>query len=189
MTYSERKYVLLRDNPALQANMRKRMTLLIVKMTVLEAIVIAATVSLLTVTVSALALGAVAALAVVFFCLRSAGILRARMYGRIVAYRKEMRIVSKNKAARTMYGDIQERGFGIYTVENENGKQIDFAVEAQYICSYTVGDTVIRLPFVEYPIDLVRDDWEICPFCNNIFPKESDTCVQCGASRLELGEK
>jgi len=189
MTYSERKYVLLRDNPALQERIRKKTAALVLKMILLEAIVVALTITLLTVTVSALALGAVGTFAVVFFCLRSAGILRARMYGRIVAYRKEMRIVSQNKASRTMYGDIQERGFGIYTVENENGKQIDFAVEAQFICSYTVGDTVIRLPFVEHPIDLVRDDWEICPFCNNIFPKESDTCVQCGANRLDLGEK
>lgn len=184
MTYSEQKQMLLNHNPALASMIKRKQWTLVAKLILFEAPILAATVYLTTVTVSAIPIGVIIAALVAFFTLRAAGVFRPKFYGKIVSFEKESRLFAKDKTSRV--GDFYYGNVIIYTVENEMGKCARFEVAEKCARAYTVGDVVIRLPFVEYPIDLIRDDWEICPFCGNVFPKESEYCVECGAPKLDI---
>ncbi len=184
MTYSEQKQILLNHNPSLARMIKRKLWTLVAKLVLFELPILAATVYLTTVTVSAIPIGVIVFGLIAFFTLRAAGGFRPRFYGKIVSFKKETRVFSRSKTVRV--GDFYHANVIIYTVEDKTGKCVTFEAEEKCARAYTVGDVVIRLPFVDYPIDLIRDDWEICPFCNNIFPKESELCVECGAPKVDI---
>lgn len=67
-----------------------------------------------------------------------------------------------------------------FTARDEKGRIRAFKLERKYEEVYQIGDRVLRIPGLDYPVDLTLQKKTVCPCCGAIFPRENQRCVTVG---------
>ena len=103
-----------------------------------------------------------------------------RIYGTVTDVEKEIRWVNSPKNIYRMV----EKTFVILSVTTPKGKIKKIDLPYCYLRVFPKGDKILRMVGMQYPVDLTPEDFLICPFCGNVFPKENTYCVGCGETAL-----
>lgn len=90
----------------------------------------------------------------------------------------------------TRYNGRHTVTYAHFTVKDEQGKKRTFKLDRKYESVYQVGDRVMNIPGIDYPIDLSVQDKKVCPRCGSIYPSTNDRCVGigCKMAAIELSE-
>lgn len=86
------------------------------------------------------------------------------------------------------YGGRHTVTYSHFIVRDGKGKAHTFKLDSKYEAIYLVGDRVMNIPGVDYPIDLTVQDKTVCPRCGAIYPSENEHCVSigCKAPKVKL---
>lgn len=187
--YREKLAKLLQDNPNLKKYRRKKLIAFYFKLALIELAAVAATLYLDAYKIPiAPVLGLIIAIGGPFLFLSPHKFFATRKMGVIKAIEYEQRRVIEGVTGKLTYTDMKARTFLDCTIEDRNGRRSHFEVKQQYQKIYHIGDEVIGLLGVEYPINLTPHSFVLCPICGNMMPRENDDCVECGSKRIQLPE-
>lgn len=77
-----------------------------------------------------------------------------------------------------------------FAVRDGKGKKRTFKLDRKYETVYLVGDRLMNISGLDYPIDLTVQGKTVCPQCGAIFPSTNERCVTigCKAPKVKLGE-
>ena len=176
---------LLRLNPHLRAYQRKKLTVFWAKFALIELVVVAATVYMMTFDVKvAPALGVILALVLPILLLKPQKFFGTRKMGRITKIAHERRQVYNPKG--NTYASMRDVTILDCFAEDEKGDAFHFEVPKRYVKVYHEGDDVVGLSGLPYPIVLTPHPWILCPLCGGIMREENEYCVECGAERIKL---
>ena len=112
-----------------------------------------------------------------------------RFAGRIVSIAHEHCRESINKSPVDIrYVNQRVVTHMICQVKGENGKNYSFRVEEKYEEVYHVGDFVMKISGIDFPINLTAHDIVVCPKCGTLYPRENKQCVGagCGMSAISV---
>ncbi|MBE6628303.1 MAG: hypothetical protein E7629_05190 [Ruminococcaceae bacterium] len=185
--YQETVEAILNLNPHLRAYRRKKLAAFWIRLVLLELVVMAATVYLMSFGLKAApALGIGLAILLPVFALKPKRTFGMRMRGRITKIDHERRQVYDPMAA----GRASVRGATILScaVENADGRSSCFDVPKRCVKVYREGDEVIGISGIPYPIVLTPHEWILCPLCGGVMPAVNETCVECGAQRIKSAD-
>ena len=182
--YQAASRALLEQNPQLRFHQRKKLGHFFTKLLVIEVIVISLTIYLMEFTESAVVLGICFAILLPGWILKPQLIFAKCGIGTIKEIEKVSKRVTREKGMAVFHTDLQSKLFIVCRIIGEKGQEIEFELPVQYEKVFHVGDCVLRIPAIEYPINLSEHDWILCPFCGNIFPKVNDRCVECNAKSI-----
>ena len=62
---------------------------------------------------------------------------------------------------------------------DKNGKHHDLELDTRHEKCLFVGDEIILLNTLPYPINLTKHDNVICPYCGNVMPAVNRECIGC----------
>ncbi len=111
--------------------------------------------------------------------LKKAFLEKKALYGTVVKISRDNLIVKSDYINR-----MTQKNFSIYTIDTPDGKKKELILPIPYERVFKKGDMIIRLPGMDYPVDLTPEELLICPFCGNIFPTENKDCIECGEPAL-----
>lgn len=187
--YRETLAKLLRCNPSLKKYRRKKLITFYFKLVLIELAAVAATLYLDAYKIPiAPVLGLIIAVGGPFLFLAPHKFFATRKMGVIKEIEYEQRRVIEGVTGKLTYTDMKARTFLYCTIEDRNGHRSHFVVKQQYQKIYHIGDEVIGLLGVAYPVNLTPHSFALCPICGNIMPIENDDCVECGSERIKLPE-
>lgn len=94
------------------------------------------------------------------------------------------------KRLNPFYGGRDTFTYAHFTVLDCKGKKRSFCLDRKYEEIYQIGDRVMRISGLGYPVDLTLQKKTVCPRCGSVFPRENEHCVSIGCKmpRVELGE-
>ena len=65
-------------------------------------------------------------------------------------------------------------------VKGERRKNYSFRIEEKYEEVYHVGDFIMKIPGIDFRINLTAHDLTVCPGCGALYPRENKQCVGAG---------
>lgn len=95
-----------------------------------------------------------------------------------ITYEDRRESVSKNPAD-TRHTNQRTVTYILCRVNTEKNKRAAFMLDARYDSVYHVGDAVMCISGLDYPINLSKEKLTVCPKCGKIMPQESERCVAC----------
>lgn len=184
-TYRNCVKEILELNPPLRVYQRKKLTVFWTRFALIELVVVAATVYMMTFGVKiAPVLGVILALVLPILLLKPQKFFGTRKRGKIIKIAHERRQIYNPMG--NSYTSMRGATVLDCLVEDENGHVSHFEVLKKYEKVYHVGDEVVGLSGISYPIVLTLHDWRLCPYCGGIMHEENEYCVECGAERIKL---
>ena len=187
--YRETLAKLLRCNPSLKKYRRKKLIAFYFKLVLIELAAVAATLYLYAYELPiAPVLGLIIAVGGPFLFLAPHKFFATRKMGVIKEINYVQRRMTEGVTGKMTYTDMKTLNFIECVLENPRGHRSHFEVKQQYQKIYHVGDEVIALLGVAYPVNLTPHSFALCPICGNIMPIENDDCVECGAAQIKVTE-
>lgn len=177
-------------NPQVIAYRNRRWAWLIVKWLITVGVIMAIAIAAYPTSPTMLPIGIVAAVALPLWWLKPWRCFKRRWLGRVESVKYED--VSENDDGSIInprYNGRHTVTYAHFAVRDERDKKHTFMLDREYEAIYRIGDRVMRIPGIDYPIDLTMQDKTVCPRCGSIFPSENEHCVSigCKAPRVELG--
>lgn len=179
-----------RSNPHVIAYRNKRWTLLIVKWLLAVGVIMAIALVAYPTSPTMLPIGIVAAVALPLWWLKPWRCFKRHWLGSVESVKYEERYENVDKKLfNPFYGGKDLFTYAHFAVRDERGKKHTFMLDRKYEAIYRIGDRVMNISGIDYPIDLTVQDKTVCPRCGSIFPSENEHCVSigCKAPRVELG--
>lgn len=95
--------------------------------------------------------------------------------------------VEKNHSSNPVfYNTMRDIIFMKARVTVDQRHTIFFELEKRYQKVYKVGDRLMHIPGIDFPINLTPSDDNVCPRCGGIMPLSNDYCVGCGMKKTNL---
>lgn len=170
-----------RANPHVIAYRNRRWGTLIAKCLLLEGVIAAASILLLTRYHSALP-----------FCILAAILLPACLFRPWRYFHKGWIGVVEANEYEECYENVDKSWFNPryngrhyvtyahFKAIDDSGRRRTFKLERKYEAIYQNGDRVMSIPGIDYPIDLTVQDKKVCPRCGSIYPSINERCVTIG---------
>lgn len=183
--YTKEVQYFYRRNPAVRALVRRRRTVFLLKVVLIELLVFLAAYEIYRYGRLSAAIVTGCALAVVLPILllqpwRTVG----RGYlGEITEAKENMGYVAE-KGVTAKRSDMHYRKLLFLTVREEKGRKYRLRLPALYAKVYLVGARVLFVRGLDRPIPLSPGTHTVCLFCGGRMPVESDHCAGCGANRM-----
>ena len=184
--YIKEREKLFRANPHLKAYQEKRRIGFFGKLFLIEVIAISFAVYLMDYVEIAWVFGLLFGILLPRLLLAPQKHLKKVGLGEIVDVLFESRIVTVDKGIRYSYRDLRRENVIVCRIMTETGREIELEYISRYERVFSKGDKLIMLPFVKYPINLIRHDWYACPFCGNLMPSENKACIGCGRLTIQI---
>ncbi len=187
--HRKEKMWLLSHNVQLHARRNRVITLFVLKLLLLEGALIALTAYLLSFgIISAIPLGLCLGILLPILILKPKKTFGSRLFGRITKIEPSVRWTSKYKNAGFLNNMYQKRVI-VCTVMKQDGSERQIELDSQYWAVFAVGDEILEIEGINYPINLTPRDKILCPFCGSIMPIANQYCVGCGARPIETKKK
>lgn len=104
-----------------------------------------------------------------------------RFAGRIVSIAHEHCRESINKSSVDIrYVNQHVVAYMVCLVKGERRKNYSFRIEEKYEEVYHVGAFIMKIPGIDFPINLTAHDLTVCPGCGALYPRENKQCVGAG---------
>ena len=108
----------------------------------------------------------------------------SKQYGRITEISVvQKRVINKNGMMNS-YTAMMDAIVLIVKLEAPSGREYKMELDDSYQNVIKVGDILLRLPGVPYPITRSPHEMVTCPCCGNIMPRETLNCVNCGCENI-----
>lgn len=111
--------------------------------------------------------------------------------GAVESVKYEVRYENVDKKLfNPFYGGKEHFTYLHFAVRDERSKKHTFVLDRKFETIYQIGDLVMNIPGIDYPIDLTVQDKKVCPRCGSIYPSINERCVSigCGMPATELDE-
>lgn len=180
-SYQTRYARFKRNNPHVIAYRNRRWARLIAKWLIAVGVIMAIAIFAYPTSPTMLPIGVIAATILPLWCFKPWRCFKGRWLGRVESVKYED--VSENDDGSIInprYNGRHTVTYAYFTVKDEQGKKRTFKLERKYESVYQVGDTVMRISGIDYPIDLTVRDKNVCPRCGSVFPSENERCVTIG---------
>lgn len=104
-----------------------------------------------------------------------------RFIGRIISITHEHSLESIDKSPVDIrYVNQHVVTYMICLVKGEKRKNYSFRIEEKYEEVYHVGDFVMKISGIDFPINFTAHDITVCPRCGALHPRENKQCVGAG---------
>ncbi len=181
LTYRQASADFLRAHSDLQRFRTKRLSGVIVKMSLALIAVAALTVFLYLQTphVAILVLGALVALIAAY----RVG-MPHRYFGRMCAAVEKMEYVEKLVKRKGNIRGMTDAMVLMAHVKLANGDIRKLEWPTLYDGVIQPGDTILQIPGIPHLLILTPHETVICPFCGGLMPRDNDYCVECKESNM-----
>lgn len=128
-----------------------------------------------------LPIGVLAAIALPLWWLKPWKIFRKGWFGTVesIDYEDSYENVDK-KLINPRYNGRHTVTYAHFAVRDGKGKKHSFKLDRKYEKVYRIGDRVMSISGIDYPIDFTVQSKTVCPRCGSIFPSENEHCVTIG---------
>ena len=107
-----------------------------------------------------------------------------RFHGKITKLTAIVKRVKANNGWVIVSSALTDSVVLVVTVQLPNGKTRNVEVNSRYEEVLTVGDELIYLPGLAYPVHMTPGLRNICPCCGDLVAKEFDHCPGCGKENV-----
>lgn len=170
-----------KNNPHIIAYRTKKWIVLIVKWLIAVGAIMAIAIISGPSPPTMLPIGVVAAIGLPLWWLKPWRYVKFHWLGTIESIRYEDAIENDDGSSiNPRYSGRHDVTYAHFTVRDAKGKKHTFKLDRQYEAIYHLGDHVMRISGIDYPIDLTVQDKLVCPRCGSIYPRENERCVGVG---------
>ena len=86
----------------------------------------------------------------------------------------------RRKGANTSYTNYHTVTYIVCTVKIDENKSAVFKLRQRYDTVYHIGDTVMKISGIDYPVNLTLSGQAVCLKCGTTMAKDIDHCLSCG---------
>lgn len=181
--YKHIRQALIAHYPDFQKKQRQLFWAFFLKVFLVEALVIIFAIGSYKISLGAACSCIAAGILLFGVLLKKSKFFRYRFLGEVTAVSRASHMTALKGYTKAM----REQVFTTFTVTTENGNKMEIELPVPYEKVFKKGDRIIRFSGMDFPVDLKPEEFLICPFCGNIFPKENKVCVECGTAALNAG--
>lgn len=170
-----------RLNPQIIAYRNRKWARLIVKWLIAVGVIMAIALIAYPTSPTMLPIGVIAAIALPLWRLRPWHCFKRGWIGTIESHEFEESYENVDKKLNNFrYSHRHLVTYIQFSAMDSKGKKHTFKLDRQYETIYQIGDRVMFVPGLDYPIDLTVQNKTVCPRCGSIFPSENEHCVTIG---------
>ncbi len=181
--YNNELKKLLRLNPQLAEFQRKRKTAYFIKVALGEVVAIA----LFAFLYSQFSLYSSSNLYVVWIICAVVALLIPLVFNPFAVFKNKkcgkvskVNIESRLARSKNNARGVREILIMTMTFVDKNERVHDLELDTRHEKCFFVGDEIILLNALPYPINLTKHDNIVCPYCGNVMPATNRECLGCG---------
>ncbi|MBE6639327.1 MAG: hypothetical protein E7616_07765 [Ruminococcaceae bacterium] len=99
---------------------------------------------------------------------------------------EDIREQKYKSGADTRYTNYHTVTYIVCTVKIENERSVIFKLKQRYNCVYHVGDTVMKISGIDYPVNWTLCEQAVCFKCGATLPQDMDHCLNCGMPTAKI---
>lgn len=179
-SFKEQFTIFKKNNPQLLTYRNRRRSVLATKILFFDVVIVVITILCATRYSAAIWVGIAAVILLPLWLFKPWQYFKSNWIGIIneISYKDRQENISKNPAD-TRYTSQHTVTYILCRVNTEKNKRATFMLDSKYDSVYHIGDTVMRISGLDYPINMSEGKQIVCSKCGNIMPKESERCVEC----------
>ncbi len=111
-----------------------------------------------------------------------------RWIGEIISIELEDIREQRRKGANTGHTNYHTVTYIVCTVKTEHDRTAVFKLRQRYNSVYHVGDTVMKISGIDYPVNLTGSEQAVCFKCGATMARDIEHCLSCGmpASKITM---
>ena len=102
---------------------------------------------------------------------------------------EDIREQKQKSGADTRYTNYHTVTYIVCTVKIDENKSAVFKLRQRYDTVYHIGDTVMKISGIDYPVNLTLSGQAVCLKCGATMAKDIDHCLSCGMPASKIASE